>query len=71
MKNNNKNKIKITSKDKIDILEIRKKIRKSPVPKINKLSPPSKTKSNANSNNVKEKKYLMNFISEFINCFKK
>jgi hypothetical protein len=45
----------------MDILEIRKKIRKSPVPKVNKLSPASKIKTNINfnnSNNVfKEKKY--------------
>ena len=60
-KNSAKNKIKIINKDKIDILEIRKKIRKSPVPKVNKLSPASKIKTNMNfnnSNNVfKEKKY--------------
>ena len=45
------NKITILNKDQLNILEIRKKIRKSPVPKINKLSPPSKMKiDNSNSN---------------------
>ena len=70
----NKNKIKILNKNNINFLEIKKKIRKSPVPKVNKLSPVSKTNIFSKSNNenkiINKTKKIEEFNSKTENIFK-